>query len=143
MNFRGTLRRVAGAGLALAAVGAVLMAPATAGAAPTSVTADPSTPFELIYGATKASGTIRWHQRSADIDFTLKASYCRRFSAFVYDANGKEYPAGGRSTSLHCDATKSDSWNIPVNVPGGPSYAHLCLQDENDRYLVCTRYDRP
>jgi hypothetical protein len=49
-------------GVALAAVGTVLIAPASA-----SVAADPSAPWDLVYGATQASGTVRWHQRSVDI----------------------------------------------------------------------------
>ncbi|MFD9733351.1 hypothetical protein [Umezawaea sp. NPDC059074] len=141
MEFKGMLRRVVGVGAALAAAGTMLMAPATAGAAPSSVAADPSTSWDLVYGATKASGTIRWHQRSADVDYTLKASYCRRLWATPYDANYKEYPS--RSTGLRCDDTSSNTLNLVVNIPGGPAHVTLCLQNEDGNRLVCEQYDRP
>ncbi|MCR3751162.1 hypothetical protein [Lentzea californiensis] len=146
MNFRGMLRRIAGAGLALAAVGAVLMSPVTATAAPAdagpaSITADPSEPWDLVYGATKAFGTVRWHARSVDVDFTLKASYCRRLYVTPYDANYKEYPS--RSTSLHCDTTKTGTLNLVVDIPGGPAHVIACLQDGADDWLTCEQYDRP
>lgn len=141
MEFKSMLRRVAGAGAALAAVGAMLMAPASAGAAPASVTADPSTPFDVIYGATIGSGTIRWHQRSVDVDYTLKASYCRRLYAFAYDRQGFE--RSKRSTSLHCNDVSSGSWNLPVDLAGGPGWVHICLANELDQYVVCEEYKVP
>lgn len=138
MEFKSTLRRIAGAGAALAAVGAVLIAPASATA---SVAADPSAPWDLVYGATQASGTVRWHQRSVDIDYTLKASYCRRLYVTPYDANYTEYPS--RSTSLHCNDTTSGTLNLSVDIAGGPAHVIVCLQDGEDDWLVCEQYDRP
>ncbi|HUQ59439.1 hypothetical protein [Lentzea sp.] len=141
MTFKGMARRIAGVGAALAAVGAMLIAPGSAGAAPVSVTADPSTPFEVVYGATIGSGTIRWHQRSVDVDYTLKASYCRRLYAFAYDRTGFE--RSKRSTSLHCNDISSDSWNLPVDVAGGPGWVHICLADQDDHFVVCNEYKVP
>jgi hypothetical protein len=138
MEFRGMLRRIAGAGVVLAAVGTVLIAPVSASA---SVAADPSEPWDLVYGASKAFGTVRWHQRSVDIDYTLKASYCRRLYVTPYDANYKEYKS--RSTSLHCNDTTSDTLNLVVDVAGGPAHVIACLQDEKDNWLTCEQYDRP
>ena len=136
MEFKPTLRRVAGAGAALAAAGTMLIAPASA-----SVAADPSEPWDLVYGATQASGTVRWHQRSVDVDYTMKASYCRRLYVTPYDANYTEYPS--RSTKLHCNNITSDTLNLTVDVAGGPAHVIACLQDENDKWLVCEQYDRP
>jgi hypothetical protein len=141
MTFKGMARRVAGVGAALAAVGAMLIAPVSAGAAPVSATADPSTSFEAVYGATIGSGTIRWHQRSVSVDYTLKASYCRRLYAFAYDRTGFE--RSKRSTSLHCDDTSSGTWTLPVDVAGGPGWVHICLADELDHFVVCTEYKVP
>ena len=138
MEVKSTLRRVAGAGAALATAGTMLMAPVSASA---SVTGDPSTAFRVAYGATVGTGTIRWHQRSVDVDYTFKANYCRRLYAFAYDRQGFE--RSKRSTSLHCDDTSSGSWNLPVDVQGGPGWVHLCIADDNDHYVVCEEYKVP
>ncbi|MEU0881594.1 hypothetical protein ABZ345_23520 [Lentzea sp. NPDC005914] len=141
MEFKSMLRRVVGGAAVLAAVGAMLMVPGSAGAAPASVTADPSTPFRVAYGATVGSGTIRWHQRSVDVDYTFKANYCRRLYAFAYDRQGFE--RSRRSTSLHCDDTSSDTWNLPVNLQGGPGWVHICIANDDDLYVVCDEYKVP
>ncbi|MFS8104433.1 hypothetical protein LFM09_45735 [Lentzea alba] len=138
MEFKAMLRRVAGGVAAVSALGAMLIAPGSAGA---SVTADPSTKFEVVYGATIGSGTIRWHQRSVDVDYTLKASYCRRLYAFAYDRQGFE--RSKRSTSLHCNDISSDTWNLPVDLAGGPGWVHICIANEADQYVKCEEYKVP
>lgn len=130
------------AGLALVGAPVATAAPATA--APVTATADPSSPIDPIlrYGATYALGTLRWHQRSVDVDYSFKASYCRRLYAYAYDANWKRWPA--RSTSLHCNDVSTDTINVPVDIPGGPIYVDLCFKDETDTaHLACEGYVHP
>ncbi|MEV7098792.1 hypothetical protein AB0M80_38765 [Amycolatopsis sp. NPDC051045] len=113
-------------------------------AAPATTTADPSSSIDPIlrYGATYALGTLRWHQRSVDVDYSFKASNCRRLYAYGYDANGKEWP--GRSTSLHCNDVSTDTMNVPVDIAGGAVAVVLCFRDETDKHdLVCEGYAHP
>jgi len=134
---------------AYATVTAVVAATVLAGApvataTPPTTTADPSSPIDPIlrYGATYALGKLRWHQRSVDVDYSFKASNCRRLYAWAYDANGNEWPP--RSTSLHCNDVSTDTMNVPVDIAGGPRYVVLCFRDENDTYdLVCEGYAHP
>ncbi|WP_328647138.1 hypothetical protein OHS58_03760 [Amycolatopsis sp. NBC_00348] len=128
---------VTAAAAVLTGAPAVIAAPAATAA----TAADPSSQFDVRYGATYGVGTIRWHQRSVDVDYSLKASYCRRLYAFAHDANGNE--RSRRSTSLHCNDVSSDTWNLPVDIPGGPHYVIICLADETDHYVSCEQYDRP
>ncbi|GLY38825.1 hypothetical protein Amsp01_048490 [Amycolatopsis sp. NBRC 101858] len=95
----------------------------------------------MRYGASYGVRTIRWHQRSADVDYSLKASNCRRLYVFVYDANGTDHSR--RSTSLHCNDVSSSTWNLTADLPGGPHYVVICLADELDHYVSCEQYNRP
>lgn len=131
---------VAAAAVALTGAPAVIAAP-VATAAPVAIAADPSSQFDVRYGATYGVGTIRWHQRSVDVDYSFKAGYCRRLYAFAHDANGNE--RARRSTSLHCDDVSSDTWNLPVDIVGGPRYVVICIADDDDKYVVCEQYNRP
>jgi hypothetical protein len=134
---------------AAAAVTAVVAATVLAGApiataAPATTTADPSSSIDPIlrYGATYALGKLRWHQRSVDVDYSFKASNCRRLYAWGYDASDKEWPP--TSTSLHCNDVTTATINVVVDIAGGPRAVVLCFRDENDDHdLVCEGYAHP
>ncbi|MFD8497850.1 hypothetical protein [Amycolatopsis sp. NPDC059657] len=98
-------------------------------AAPSAVAADPSTQFgPLRYGASYALGHIRWHLRSVDVDYSIKAYGCRTLWAFGYDRSG--LPQGAASATV-CDRTYTGTMNVPVDVPGGASRVLLQFDDEN------------
>lgn len=98
-----------------------------------SANADPTTKFRLEYGASYAVGTLRWHQRSVDVDYSIKASYCRQLQAFGFDQNGNG--RGYRESPVVCNSTDSDTRNVPVDVPGGAKIIRLDLVDEKGNLL--------
>ena len=99
-------------------------------AAPSANAADPRTQFgKLEYGASYAVGYLRWHARSVDVDYSLKASYCRRLVVDGYDANGQWW--GTAFSPLRCNTTYTDTMNVPTNTPGGAAYVRTRLVDEN------------
>ncbi|RDI31636.1 hypothetical protein [Lentzea flaviverrucosa] len=107
---------------------------ATVFVAPSAHAADPSTKFRLEYGASYAYGTLRWHQRSVDVDVTLHASYCRQLKAYPFDRNGVGHQPGW--TPRVCNGTISGTISLPVNVPGGAAIVRLDLVDETGKLLV-------
>ncbi|RSD10301.1 hypothetical protein [Amycolatopsis eburnea] len=128
--------------MAAVVAGAALVGAPVATAAPATLSADPSNPIDPIlrYGATYALGTLRWHQRSVDVDYSFKASNCRRL--YAYDANWRRWPP--RSTSLHCNDVTTDTINVPVDIAGGPIYVELCFKDETDTaHLAREGYAHP
>jgi len=98
-------------------------------AAPAAVAADPRTQFgPLRYGASYALGYLRWHARSVDVDYSIKAYGCRTLWAFGYDGNGYlHYPPAHATV---CDTTDTETMNVPVDVPGGAS--RILLQFDDD-----------
>lgn len=102
-------------------------------AAPSASAADPTTKFRLEYGASYAFGTLRWHQRSVDVDYSIKAHYCRQLKAFGFDTNGIE--RGHRESPLVCNFTDSGTRNVPVDVPGGAKIVRLDFVDETGKLL--------
>jgi hypothetical protein len=101
--------------------------------APSANAADPTTKFRLEYGASYAVGTLRWHQRSVDVDYSIKASYCRQLQAFGFDQSGNK--RGYRESLVVCNSTDSDTRNVPVDVPGGAKIIRLDLVDEKGKLL--------
>ncbi|MFD8497849.1 hypothetical protein [Amycolatopsis sp. NPDC059657] len=105
----------------LAAAAATLIS-----AAPSAVAADPTLPFEIIKGTAHLQGTVRWHQRSVDVDYVLKTSSCLRVSITAYTASG--VPGGTSTTSPLCNGTFSGTVN--VSAPGTPVSVRVCLSDD-------------
>ncbi len=101
--------------------------------APSANAADPTTKFRLAYGASYAVGTLRWHQRSVDVDYSIKASYCRQLQAFGFDQDGVGW--GHPKSPVVCNATDSGTRNVLVDVPGGAKIIRLDLVDEKGKLL--------
>lgn len=101
--------------------------------APSANAADPTTRFRLEYGASYALGTLRWHQRSVDVDYSIKASYCRELRAFGFDSTGNQ--RGRKDSPLVCNLTYPDTMNVPVDSPGGAKIIRLDLVDERGNLL--------
>lgn len=98
-------------------------------AAPSANAADPRTQFgKLEYGASYAVGYLRWHARSVDVDYSIKASYCRRLVVESYDAGG--YRWGIEASPLVCNMTYTNTMNVPANTPGGAAYVRTRFVDE-------------
>jgi hypothetical protein len=123
------------AAVAAAAVATVVSA------APSALAADPSTEFKLEYGASYALGHVRWHLRSVDVDYSIKAYGCRQLVAFGYDADGTK--RGSAYSPVVCNFTYTSTMNVPVNVPGGAAYVRFYFVDENNTTLDTKKYLRP
>ncbi|WIX92459.1 hypothetical protein [Amycolatopsis sp. DG1A-15b] len=116
-------RATVAATIAVAAVATLVSA------APAAVAADPRTQFgPLRYGASYALGYLRWHARSVDVDYSIKAYGCRTLWAFGYDANGNLHYPPAQATV--CDTTDTETMNVPVDVPGGASRVLLQFDDD-------------
>ncbi|MFI6094946.1 hypothetical protein ACIA8G_05295 [Lentzea sp. NPDC051213] len=103
-------------------------------AAPSANAADPRTQFtKLEYGASYAVGYLRWHARSVDVDYSLKASYCRRLVVDAYNANSQFLGTG--KSPLFCNYTDTKTVNVPSNQVGGAAYVRTYLLDENNIIL--------
>ncbi|MDT7784128.1 MAG: hypothetical protein QOF58_2547 [Pseudonocardiales bacterium] len=97
---------------------AVASATLAALAAPPAQAADPRTQFEkLSYGASYAVGYIRWHARSIDVDYSIKAHGCRLLQATTYNTGGE--PLRTNESGWVCDTTDTDTRNVGADVPGG------------------------
>ncbi|MGI5499276.1 hypothetical protein [Lentzea sp. CA-135723] len=116
---------------AMVAVAAIV---ASMFAAPAAHAADPSTKFRLDYGASYAVGTLRWHARSVDVDFSIKAGYCRELRPFAFDNSGREHRPPWWPGA--CNKVYSDTVNVPVDVVGGAFRVRLDLTDEKGKLLV-------
>lgn len=115
------------------AAAVVVIATAATCTAPSAGAADPTTKFRLEYGASYAVGTLRWHQRSVDVDYSIKAHYCRKLEAFGFDKDGIQ--RGYRESDLICDSTDSATRNLSANVPGGAKIVRLDFVDETGELL--------
>jgi hypothetical protein len=134
--------RVKAAAAVTAAVAATVLAGAPiATAAPAAPAADPSSEFHLEYGASYALGHVRWHQRSVDVDYSIKAYGCRQLVAYGYDANGAK--RGSAYSAWVCDTTYTDTMNVPVDVAGGPAFVRFYFVDENNTTLDTKKYLHP
>ncbi|MEU4248336.1 hypothetical protein AB0F15_13090 [Amycolatopsis sp. NPDC026612] len=110
-------------------------------AAPSALAADPRTRFEpLRYGASYALGYIRWHARGVDVDYSIKAYGCRTLWAFGYDHNDV---LRGFNYRTVCDTTKTDTMDVPVDVPGGASRVLLQFDDETGATRDWESYPHP
>jgi hypothetical protein len=111
--------------------------------APSALAADASTEYHLEYGASYALGHLRWHQRSVDVDYSIKAYGCRQLVAFGYDANGTK--RGSNYSPLVCNLPDAytNTMNVPVDVPGGPSFVRLYFVDEYNTTLDMKKYLHP
>lgn len=111
-------------------------------AAPSAHAADPRTKFEqLKYGATYALGYIRWHARSVDVDYSIKAYGCRQLVAHAYDSKGVY--RGGNASALVCNTTYTDTFNVRADVPGGAAYVKTFFTDEYGSVLDQGHEARP
>lgn len=110
--------------------------------APSANAADPRTQFKrLDYGASYAVGYLRWHARSVDVDYSLKASYCRRLVVDAYDANGQFL--GSKGSPLYCNYTDTETMNVPSDQAGGAAYVRTYLLDERNYILDQDVENRP
>jgi hypothetical protein len=110
---RSARRRRATAAVGVAAVGLVLAAAPVATAAPASVVRD----FTLPYGASHATGTATFTNRSVILDGTLHAVGCgRTVYGYAYAGN---YPLGSASSTPRCDGDWAFHVPVPADVAGG------------------------
>ncbi len=112
-------------------------------AAPSALAADPSSTFKVEYGASYALGHLRWHQRSVDVDYSIKAYGCRQLVAFGYDANGTKRGSNYSPVVCNLPDAYTSTMNVPVDVPGGAAYVRLYFVDEYNATLDMKKYLHP
>ncbi|MET9634474.1 hypothetical protein ABZX92_44170 [Lentzea sp. NPDC006480] len=125
-----SIRRAMAAAVAMAALATLTFA------APAAQAADPRSPFPILtYGQSYAVGWIRWHARSVDVDYNIKAHQCLLLQATTYNARG-DYMSTNNSWWVCND--KSDTFNVWANAPGGAAsvYITIFIDDDDKPRLV-------
>ncbi|RSM78100.1 hypothetical protein DL991_18630 [Amycolatopsis sp. WAC 01375] len=117
-------RRRTAAAAGVAAVGLVFASAPAATAAPASVVRD----FYVDYGASYASGTATFTNRSVILDGTLHAVGCGRviYGDAYAGPNDSDYLGSGSSTP-RCDGNWPFHVPVPADKPGGADRVLITL----------------
>ena len=132
--------------LAATAVGALALGTLGLPATAANATSYPTVGYRIDVGATYSAGTVTFYNRSLKIvggDHSVSASDCRATSATEYPNTGNLAFSNGI-----CNGNETWTLNLDDNVPGGPSYADICLDaftpgDTTTHHVKCTYVFRP
>lgn len=125
MELKGSLLRLAGAGVTLALGSTVMVL-----AAPSASAA--SANVRLPYGASNYTGTATWSNRAVAIDGSFKATGCRRVYARAFAGSTT---LDFRSTSTWCDTSGPANFDLTADVVGGSDNIWVYMTDQNGVHL--------
>jgi GTP cyclohydrolase II len=120
--------------LAATAVGTLALGTLGLPATTANATDYPTVSYRIDYGATYSAGTVTFYNRSLKIvggDHSVSASDCRATSASEYPN-----PENLAFSNGICNGNETWTLNLDDDVPGGPSYAYICLDAFNPGYTI-------
>ncbi|WP_329580276.1 hypothetical protein [Streptomyces sp. NBC_01361] len=117
----------------------VLAATALAGAPAAQAQVASAKPFHVAVGNTWTDGTVTFYNRSVLVEGVHKSVSaasnltCRTTLATTVNAAGPM--SSKRSGDIACGNTKSFSFSVPADQPGGATAVEVCLSDANTTEL--------
>ncbi|MEU2114556.1 hypothetical protein ABZ567_02615 [Streptomyces sp. NPDC016459] len=103
----------------------------------------PTSAFEVVVGNTYTKGIITWYNRSVHVAGEHKSvdpASCRGTTAYTLDSADRQL---GKNVSpyLVCGLSRTFSFDVPADVPGGAAVVRVCL-DDGVKALECSRHGR-
>ncbi|MFB7715670.1 hypothetical protein [Streptomyces sp. NPDC056105] len=120
---------------------AVLAATSPTGTPTAQAQAASAKPFHVAVGNTWTGGAVTFYNRSVLIEGVHKSVSaasnltCRTTLATTVNAAGPM--SSERSGDIACGNTKSFSFSVPADQPGGATAVEVCLTDANTTELTC------
>ncbi|MFD5121308.1 hypothetical protein [Streptomyces sp. NPDC058385] len=123
------------------ALAATALAGAPAAQAQAQAQAASAKRFHVAVGNTWTDGTVTFYNRSVLVEGVHKSVgaasnlTCRTTLATTVNAAGPM--SSKRSGDIACGNTKSFSFSVPADQPGGATAVEVCLTDANTTVLKC------